>query len=135
MRYRSFKKINAFVAAFVSATVAIAVVNNNIILALAGILIGLLFIFLMKKATKAILVDERIQSISGKAAWLTYRIATIVMAFMSLVFIMIGKKSIPPQSSIEMLGVIFSYVTLFNLALYSITYKYLSKKYGEADDE
>lgn len=135
MKYKSFKKINALFVSFISATVAIAIISNNIILAWTGILIGLLFIFLMKKATKAILVDERIQSISGKAAWLTYKIATIVIAFMSLVFIMIGKKAIPPQSSIEMLGITFSYITLFNLALYSITYKYLSKKYGETNDE
>ncbi len=135
MQYKSFKKINTLVASFVSATVAIAIVSNNIVLALAGISIGLLFIFLMKKTTKAVLVDERIQIISGKAAWFTYRIATVVMAFMSLIFIIVGRKTTPPQSSIEMLGITFSYITLFNLALYSISYKYLSKKYGETDDE
>ncbi len=135
MNYSRFKKINALIAAFISATVAIAIVNNDLILALAAILIGTVFIILMKKTTKIILVDERIQSISGKASRLTYTITTAVLAFLSLFFIMIGRKAIPTQPNIELLGVTFSYIVLFNLALYSISYKYLSKKYGETDDE
>jgi len=135
MNYKQFKKINALTAAFISATVAMAVINNNLILALAGISIGMLFLILMKKTTKAVLIDERIRNISGQAARLTHAIVTIVLAFLSLVLIMIGRKATPPQSSIEMLGTTFSYIVLFNLALYSISYKYLSKKYGETDDE
>lgn len=135
MNYKQFKKVNALAAAFISATVAIAVVNNNLILAIAGVSIGVLFLLLVKKTTKAVLVDERIQNISGQAARLTYTIVTVVLAFLSLVLIMIGRKATPPQSSIEMLGTIFSYIALFNLALYSVSYKYLSKKYGEEDNE
>lgn len=135
MNYSWFKKINALIAAFISATVAIAIVNNDLILALTAILIGTVFFILMKKTTKVILVDERIQSISGKASRLTYMITTAVLAFLSLFFIMIGRKAIPPQPNIELLGVTLSYIVLFNLALYSISYKYLSKKYGETDDE
>jgi len=135
MNYKQFKKINALVASFISATVAIAIVNNNLILALAGVSIGMFFIVLMKKTARAVLVDERIQSIGGKAARLTYTISTIVIAFLSLFFIIIGRKTTPPQPNIELLGVTFSYIVLFNLALYSLSYKYLSKKYGETDDE
>lgn len=122
-------------ASFVSATVAIAVVYNNIILALAGVLIGMLFLFLVRKKAKAVLVDERIQTISGLAARLAYVILTITIAFLSLVFIMIGRKSVPPQASLEVLGVTLSYIALLSLALYSLSYKFFSNKYGETDDE
>ncbi|MBN1258131.1 DUF2178 domain-containing protein [Candidatus Peregrinibacteria bacterium] len=135
MNYKQFKKMKVLTASFVSATVAIAVVYNNIILALAGVLIGMLFLFLVRKKAKAVLVDERIQTISGLAARLAYVILTITIAFLSLVFIMIGRKSVPPQASLEVLGVTLSYIALLSLALYSLSYKFFSNKYGETDDE
>lgn len=133
MNYKQFKKMKVLTASFASAIVAIAVVYNNIILALAGVLIGTLFLFLVRKKTKAVLVDERIQSISGRAARLTYVILTITIAFLSLVFIIIGRRV--GEANYEMLGVILSYITLFSMAIYSLSYKYFSKKYGETDDE
>ncbi|MDD5043154.1 MAG: DUF2178 domain-containing protein [Patescibacteria group bacterium] len=133
MNYQQFKRMKVLTASFVSATVAIAVVYNNIVLALAGVLIGLLFLFLVRRKTKAVLVDERIQNIGGRAARLTYTILTITIAFLSLVFIIIGRRL--GEANYEMLGIILSYITLFSLAFYSLFYKYFSKKYGETDDE
>jgi uncharacterized membrane protein len=133
MNYKQFKRMKALTASFVSATVAIAVTYNNIILALAGVVIGMLFLFLVRKKTKAVLVDERIQSIAGYAARLTYTILTITVAFLSLIFILSGRQFNEPNY--EMLGIILSYVTLFSVALYSLSYKYFSKKYGETDDK
>jgi len=135
MSYVQFKRIKVLIASFVSATVAIAVVYNNIILALAGVFIGILFLFLVRKTTKTVLVDERIENISGKAARLSYAILTITLAVLSLLFITIGRKAVPPQAQLETLGITFSYITLLSLALYSLSYKYLSKRYGESDDE
>jgi uncharacterized membrane protein len=133
MDYKLFKKMKVLTASFVSATVAIAVVYNNIILALAGVLIGMLFLFLVRKKTKVVLVDERIQNISGRAARLTYSILTVTVAFLSLIFIGGGRRLGEPNY--EALGVILSYIALLSVALYALSYKYFSKKYGEADDE
>ncbi|MFA7654381.1 MAG: DUF2178 domain-containing protein [Candidatus Magasanikbacteria bacterium] len=133
MTYKQFKIMRVLIASFISATVAMAIVYNNILLSLAGVLIGILFIFLVHKKTKAVLVDERIKSIGGKAARLTYTISTITIAFLSLMFTMTGKHT--GQADYEMLGILLSYIALFNLALYSLSYKFISKKYGEADDE
>jgi uncharacterized membrane protein len=133
MNYKQFKRMRILTASFVSATVAIAVVYNNVILALAGVFIGMLFLFLVRRKTKAVLVDERIQSIGGRAARLTYTILTITVGFLSLIFIMTGRRT--GEANFEMLGVILSYIALFSLALYSLSYKYFSKKYGETDDE
>lgn len=133
MNYPQFKKVRALVAAFVSAVVAAAVVADNILLALSGVIIGMLFLFLVKKKAKIILVDEMVQDISGKAARLTYVIFTIVIALSSLVFIMSGRRT--GQSDYEIIGVILSYAALFSVALYSLSYKFFSKKYGEDHDE
>jgi len=133
MNCKQFKRIKMLITAFVSATVAIAVVYNNAILALAGVAIGMLFLLLVRKKTKIVLVDERIQNIGGRAARLTYVILTVTLAFFSLVFITTGRRT--GEANYETLGTILSFITLFSLALYSLSYKYFSKKYGETDNE
>lgn len=133
MNYKQFKRMRLLITSFVSATVAIAVVYNNVVLALAGVVIGILFLFLVRKKTKVVLVDERIKSIAGYAARLTYTILTITVALLSLIFILSARRLNEPNY--EMLGIILSYITLFSVALYSLSYKYFSKKYGETDDK
>ncbi|MDD4995075.1 MAG: DUF2178 domain-containing protein [Patescibacteria group bacterium] len=133
MNYKQFKRMRLLTASFVSATVAIAVVYNNIVLALAGVVIGLLFLLLVRKKTNAVIIDERIQKIGDRAARLTYTTLTLATAFLSLIFIVIGRRI--GEANYETLGIILSYITLFSLALYSLSYKYFSKKYGETDDE
>ncbi|MDD4995987.1 MAG: DUF2178 domain-containing protein [Patescibacteria group bacterium] len=133
MNYQQFKRIKILTTSFVSATVAVAVVYNNIILALAGVIIGMIFLFFVRKKTKIILVDERVQNIAGQAARLTYVILTMTIAFLSLIFLGSGRRM--NNINYETLGVILSYTTLFSIALYSLSYKYISKKYGETDDE
>ena len=133
MNYKTFKKIKILITSFISAIIAMAVVLNNMILALTGILIGILFLFFVKKKIKIILVDERIKSVGGYAARLTYIISTSVIAFLSLVFILSGRRT--GEIQMEALGIILSYVTLLNLAIYSMSYKYYLKKYGDEDDK
>ena len=133
MEYKIFKKIRILIKLFVFATVTIAVVYDNMILALAGVLIGLLFFFLVKGKTKAVLVDERIKSIGRYATYLTHWVLTCIIAFLSLVFIISGRQT--GESQIETLGIVLSYVTLLSLAIYSISYRYYLKRYSDENGE
>jgi len=133
MNYKQFKTTRLLTTSFIAALVAAAVVYKNIVLALAGVIIGVIFLLLVKRKTKAVLVDERIEIISGKAARFTYSIFTITIAMLALFFTIISRRI--HDINYEMLGTFLSYITLFNLALYSISYKYFRKKYGDTDDE
>lgn len=126
MKYNQFKKVKILIVAFIFATVAVALTLGNMILALVGILIGTLFLFLVKRKIKTVLVDERVKSISGYAARLTYVISTIFLAFLSLLFLLRDRG--------ESLGIIFSYLVLLNLAIYSMSYKFYIKKYGDDNE-
>lgn len=84
--YQKFKLIRALIGAFVGITVGIAVTIDNVILAFAGVLIGALFLFFVKKKSHIKFYDERIHAIAGDAARLTYTISTMVFAFLSLMF-------------------------------------------------
>jgi len=135
MNYEQFKRLKMLTVFFILATVGVAFAYNNMVLALAGVLIGMLFIVLVRRRVRAVLVDERLENISGRAARWTYAILTVFIALLSLLLIMIGRRAVPQQEGIETLGIVFSYVALLNLALYSFSYKYFAKKYGDTDDE
>ncbi|MDD2646533.1 MAG: DUF2178 domain-containing protein [Patescibacteria group bacterium] len=133
MNYTTFKRIKILITSFVAATVAIAVVYNNLLLALAGVLIGMMFLFLVRKKSKTVLVDERVKLVGGYAARMTYIILTVTTGVLSLIFTSAGQRSSEPNY--EILGIVLSYLTLLSVALYSISYKYYSKKYGGEDDK
>lgn len=127
MNHQKIKIIRILIGIFVGSTVAIAVNRENTFLAFAGVLIGMLFLFFVKKKNKALLYDERIKSIAGDAARFTYVITTIVFAFLSLMFLISSKRIDSPF--VEALGTIFSYTALFNMAIFSISFRYFNQKY------
>lgn len=126
MQIKSFKKVQIGVSFFMGATVAVAVLIDNLFLALTAVLAGMIFMFLVKRKVKGVMVDERIISLAGKAARITYGIVTMVLAIASLIFVVLGKAN--GEFYLESLGIIFSYITLFSMAVYSISYRYLSRK-------
>lgn len=133
MKINTFRRVKIIIISFVSATVALSVINNNSYLAYAGVGIGILFLTLVRRSVKAVTVDERVSHISGRAAWLTYAIVTMLMAFLSLFFIFSGERTGEPY--IEALGTILSYIALLSLAIYAMSYKFYSKQYGSEDDK
>jgi len=126
MNLKTFKITRIFIGVFVGITVGIAVTIDNVILAFAGVLIGILFSLLVKKRSKVVLYDERIKAIAGDAARLTYSISTMVFAFLSLIFLTGSNRLASPL--VETLGTIFSYVALFNVAVFAICFRYFNKK-------
>lgn len=128
MSYKNFKIARLLITFFLAMTVSIAVSTENVLLAVSAIGIGMILMFLVKKNVKAVLVDEMIKNIAGKSALITYSITVPVLAVLSLIFMFsnLGNEG----SYLYNLGIIFSYIALFNMAVYSIAYYYYRKKYG-----
>ena len=112
---------------FVVLVIGLAISINNVLLAIAGVLIGLLFMWMVKSRVKGVMVDERIENISGQAARATYSIVTMSLALSSLIFIVVSKT--PDGYFLQTLGVIFSYITMFSVAVYSIAYWLIGRNY------
>jgi len=127
MNIKKFKFIRVVISLFVAITVSIAVTLDNVILAFSGVLIGMLFLFLVKKKSKAVLYDERVKAIAGDSARLTYVVSTLVLAFLSLMFLTGSNRLESPF--VETLGTIFSYTALFNVAVFAICFQYFNRKY------
>ncbi|MDD4074442.1 MAG: DUF2178 domain-containing protein [Candidatus Pacebacteria bacterium] len=128
MSYNRYKLVRIFVLVFVSITVSLAASAENLYLAAAGIVIGMIAMFLVKKNVKELLVDEMIKSIAGKSALMAYSITVPTLALFSIIlmFSNLGDTS----SYYYNLGIILSYIVLFNIAIYSISY-YFYKKNGQ----
>jgi uncharacterized membrane protein len=132
MSYRAFKVVRVFIAFFIAMTVSIAVSTKNVYLAISAMAIGSILMLLVKKNVRAVLVDEMVKNIAGKSALIAYSITVSVLAILSLVF-MFSNLSYR-GSDLYNLGVIFSYIALFSMAVYSLAYYYYRKKYG-SDEE
>jgi uncharacterized membrane protein len=132
MSYKTFKLVRILIAFFIGMTVSIAISVQNVLLAVSAIGIGMISLLLIKKNVKAVLVDEMVKNIAGKSALMTYSITVPVLALLSLIFMFSNLKN--GGSYLYNLGIIFSYIALFNMAVYSIAYYYYRKKYG-SDEE
>lgn len=128
MTYKQFKIVKLLIVMIMTFIIVTAVNINNFYLALTGVLIGILFMFLVKAKFKKITVDERIVSVGGKAARLSQIITILALGCLSVFFIVSGQNR--QDFYTESLGVAFSYIILFNIAVYSISFRYYNKQYG-----
>ena len=128
MSYNRYKLARFFIVVFISITVSLAVSTENVYLAVAGIVIGGVAMFLVKKNVKELLVDEMIKSIAGKSALMAYSITVPTLALFSIILMFSNLGNV--DSYYYNLGIILSYIVLFNIAIYSISY-YFYKKNGQ----
>jgi uncharacterized membrane protein len=134
MDIKKYKKIRAAIAIFVASIVSVSVTIDSYLLAIITVLTGMLFMILVRSKTKVV-IDEREVSVREKAANLTYAIFTPVLGIGSFLLLLPSYGGIPVFSKgdfifLESLGMVFAYLTLFLIAVYSISYFYLNRKFG-----
>lgn len=139
MNIKTYRQIRIAVAFFVAAITSIAVTQDSYLLALVGILTGMLFMTLARAKTK-IRVDERERIIGEKAARLAYAIFTPTIGIGSFLLLLPTHSGFSVFEKgefayLESLGMILAYLTLFLIAIYAISYHYLNRKYGGGGNE
>ena len=139
MDSRKYKQIRAAVAGFVACMVSVSVTIHSYILAFAAVVTGMTFLLLVRSKAK-IVTDEREISIKEKAANLTYAIFTPVIGLGSFLMLLPSNSGLSVFAKgdfvyLESLGMVFAYLTLFLITIYSISYYYLSRKFGGNGDD
>lgn len=139
MDRKKYKQLRALVSFFVAAIVGLAVVRDSYLLAAAGVLTGMVFMFMVRTKAK-IRTDERESTIQEKAAKMTYAIFTPTIGIAAFLLLLPSKGGIDVFSKgewlyIESLGMVFAYLTLFLIAIYSISYHFFNRKYGGGGNE
>jgi uncharacterized membrane protein len=134
MTKSKYDRLRRAVAVFVSLLVAISVAANFFLLSLFAVLTGLIFLALVRTKVKNY-IDEREQTIQEKAAHLTYLIFAPTLAIGTFLLLFPSYSGLDVFSKGEFLyfqslGIIFAYLVMFLITLYSLSYHFLNRRYG-----
>jgi len=139
MDRKKYKQLRAVVALFVAAIVSVSSIKGSYLLAVIGVLIGMLFMAIVRSKAK-IKVDEREKTIREKAAQITYAIFAPTIGIGAFILLIPSQSKLSVFSKgefayLDSLGMVFAYLTLFLIAIYAITYHFLNRKYGGESEE
>jgi len=139
MNRKTYRQLRILVAFFVGMIVSIAVSRDSYLLATAGVLTGMVFMFLVRSKAK-ISTDERELTVQEKVARMTYAIFAPTIGIGAFLLLLPSKGGFSVFSKgewlfIESLGMVFAYLTLFLITIYAISYHFFNKKYGGNGDE
>jgi uncharacterized membrane protein len=109
----------------------LAVSIDNIILAGAGVLTGMLMMVIVRSKTD-IQIDEREKTIREKSAQMAYAIFAPTIGLGSFFLILLAKDEL---YFLEAIGIVLAYLALFLIALYSISHFFYSRKFGSDGKE
>ena len=134
-----YNQLRAVVAFFVGMIVSIAVTKDSYLLAVAGVFTGMVFMFMVRSKAK-IKADERDLAISEKAAKTTYAIFAPTLGIAAFLLLLPSKGNLSVFSHgewqfLESLGMVFAYLSLFLIALYSISYHFFNRKFGGGSEQ
>lgn len=139
MNNKKYKSLRALIAFFVAGLVSVAVTRDSYLLAIVSVVTGMVFMSLVRAKTR-LRTDEREATIQEKAARLTYAVFTPTIGLASFFLLLPSHGGLSVFSRgewlfLEALGMVFAYLTLFLIALYSISYHFFNRKYGGDGDE
>ncbi len=139
MDRKKYRQLRIIVTLFIGVIVALAVVRDSYLLAVAGISTGMIFMVLMRSKAK-IRTDERESTIQEKAARMTYAIFAPTIGIAAFLLLLLSKGGIDVFSKgewvfTESLGMVFAYLTLFLITIYAISYHFFNKKFGGGGNE
>lgn len=126
MNEKTFQILKIMVAAFLIILVLLAVVRAQTLLALLAVVAGMLFLQAVRSKS-GVVMDEREQSVREKAAQMTYMIFAPTLGISALVLLLLSKEH---EFFLLSLGIIFSYLTLFLITLYTLSSFFINRKYG-----
>ena len=119
------------IAAFMAAMMSIAVTQDNLLLAIGSVLIGMVFVAVSKPKNNR-MVDEREIMVRQKAAQMAYAIFAPTIGLGSVLMIILASDEL---YLLQTIGYVLAYLSLFLIALYSISYFFLNRKFSGNGEE
>lgn len=109
-----------------AAIVSLAVSLENNILVVIGVLVGMAFMIIVRSKTD-IQIDEREKIVREKAAQMAYAIFAPTIGLGSFLLILLARGD---SYFLEAIGIVLAYLSLFLMALYTISHFYYNRKFG-----
>ena len=121
-KYRIYKGV---IAGGLAVAIAIAIVTNTPLVALAAVIAAILAAFIVERTNREVVSDERITQINGKAATASFYIMLALAALASLVIALFHNQF---PENIVFFGSIMGYFVCGALLLHIAFYAYFSRK-------
>lgn len=125
MQISKFRMYKWIIAGGLGIAVAIAIVTDTAIIALAAVVIGIVLALILERSNKEIVRDERISQITGKAASASFYSMLILGAVASLGIALFHSRL---PENVVFFGTIMGYFICVALLLYMCSYAYFSRK-------
>lgn len=120
-----FEKIKKFLILIEFVIVFFSIYFNSALIAVFGIGSGIFLLTFLKSSVKEKLIDERIESITNRAAMVSFRIMLPILGLTSVALLVSAGKE--EFSYLHGLGIVLSYITCLGLLVYLAAYFYLSR--------
>ena len=127
MELEQYKRIGSAVAAAIGIVVAVAVLQNNILLALAAVTVGMVVLYLSRRKLTEIDRDERTILIRSKAASTTLAITTLGMAIVGISLVILSGQWI---GNFEQIGYLLAFQANIILGMNLLLNYYYRNKLG-----
>ena len=114
MKLESYRKVRGAVAALMGACVAMGVIAGEVFVVIAGVMLGLLILYVSGRKISEIAQDERSALIRSKAASATLGIAIVGMAAVGLLMVLLGRQGL---GDYEQVGYLLAYQACIVLGL------------------
>lgn len=127
MSYRKFMLWRTMVFIIVVILVGWSVASNNPLIPIPTVIAGIVIVQLLKRGMREVIVDERVFSVTDKAAMLVFRTFVILAAMAAATMLGLNQERYP---ELEQAGFTLAYSVCTLLLLYYIAYIYYNRKYG-----
>lgn len=127
MKYKVYRKINLSILLIMLIGMGISIYLNSVLLALLIFGGGMVINSFLKAQVANYPDDERLQSVSEKAARTAFVISLPIMGLTSTMLLIAGNG---PFYFLRSLGIVLGYATLVMLGVYLLSYYYFNKRSG-----
>lgn len=139
MQRKKYKRLRFLIILFVFLIVALAAYRNSYLLSLVGVLTAMLFMIVVRQKAK-IKTDERDKTVGEKAAKMAYAIFVPTLGISAVLFLFPSNSGWEVFAKgefayLESIGVVFAYLVMFLIILYTIAYYFFNRQYGGGVDE
>ena len=128
MKSEKYKQCVIIVAIGVVSLVVFAVISGYFALSIVAVIGGMVVLSFCKTRMSEVIIDERSYKIAEQASRRTLQVFAIISGVIGILLVLISQYGYP---EVKQVGITLAYSACTLLLLYSLFYRYYTKKFGE----
>jgi uncharacterized membrane protein len=129
MSYKTYRMWQAILGGIMGGVTG-GFISINWIIPVITIIISIVIMMILRRSVKEIVADERTHAIADKAARFTFQVATIGMAVVGAIIIVVSYANTDSSPALKQLGLALEYAVCALLLINLLAYTYYNHKLG-----